>query len=149
MKLASTQYSLSTMTFEIYVSGCIEHPCVGCYSQELWDDNVGEELDDDMYKFLRYKIENNLHIIEMIMVCGGEILEKPKEEIIELLDFLKQYKKPIILFTRFEKKEVDKEILSKLDYIKCGMFDKTQLTDDNIQFGFKLASANQKIYKLR
>jgi len=148
MKLATTQYSLNTKTFEIYISGCIGHPCKGCYSKELWDENIGEELDDDMYKSLMYKIENNLHIIDNLMICGGEILEKPKEEILKLIKFLKQYKKPIWLYTRFKYNKVDKDILKELDYIKCGQYDNTKLTGDNVQYGVKLASSNQKIYKL-
>ena len=148
MNLATTQYSLSTKTFEIYVSGCVKHPCKGCYSQELWDEKFGVELDDDIYKGLMYKIENNLDMIDNIMICGGEILEKPKEEIIKLIKFLQQYKKPIWLYTRFKYEEVDKEILNELDYIKCGQYDETKVTDKNIQFGIKLASSNQKIYKI-
>jgi len=33
-------------------------------------------------------------------------------------------------------------------YLKCGMYDKNCLVDNNVQFGVKLASANQKIYKI-
>ena len=147
INLATTQYTLSTKTFEVYISGCKVHPCKNCYSPELWDENVGEKLDNVVYKTLMYKIEKSLDMIDNLMICGGEILEKPKEEIIELIKFLQQYKKPIWLYTRFKLKTVDKDILKELDYIKCGQYDETKKTDDNILFGIKLASSNQKIYK--
>lgn len=34
-------------------------------------------------------------------------------------------------------------------YVKTGKYDATKLVDDNIQFGIKLASANQKIYEIK
>jgi organic radical activating enzyme len=34
-------------------------------------------------------------------------------------------------------------------YVKTGLFDKTKMVDDNIQFGVKLASSNQKIYEIK
>ena len=144
MKLASTQYSLSTKTFELYISGCKEHPCNGCHAPELWDE-IGNELD---YIKLNKKIVSNLDIIDNLMICGGEPLEKPKEEIVELIKFLQQYKKPIWLYTRFEYDEVDSDILNELNYIKCGKYDKN-LLGNNIQYGIKLASANQKIYEVK
>lgn len=33
-------------------------------------------------------------------------------------------------------------------YIKVGSYDETKLVDDNVQFGVKLASSNQRIYKI-
>jgi len=149
VNLAITQYSLSTKTFELYISGCIAHPCKNCYSPELWDETVGNELNDDIYNSLMNKIKRNIDIIDNLMICGGEILEKPNEDVIKLIKFLQQFKKPIWLYTRFKYSEVDKEILDELDYIKCGQYDEAKVTDDNIQFGIKLASSNQKIYEMK
>ena len=75
--------------------------------------------------------------------------EKPKEEIIELLLFLKQFNKPLWIFTRFDIGEIDKDILDLLDYIKCGMYKEELTVKDNVQFGINLATSNQKIYKMR
>lgn len=33
-------------------------------------------------------------------------------------------------------------------YVKCGKYDKELLVDDKVQFGVKLASSNQRIYKI-
>jgi len=147
MRLVSTQFSLETESFELYIAGCREHPCIGCYSPELWDENVGEELNEEKYKKLGKSILSKLDIIKNIFILGGEPLEKPKEEVIKLLTFLKQFKKPLWLFTRFKLKEVDKEILNELDYVKTGRYIKRKKTNKKIRFGIKLASSNQNIYK--
>jgi anaerobic ribonucleoside-triphosphate reductase activating protein len=149
MNIATTQYTLQNMMFEIYVSGCKEHPCKGCFTPELWDENVGELLDEKKYEELKIRIERDSDMIENLMICGGEILEKPIEDVLELITFLQQFEKPIWLFTRFEKKDVPKEILDEIDYIKCGMYDKTKRTGDNVHYGIRLASSNQKIYKVK
>ena len=51
MKIAGTQFTLKTKSFEIYVSGCAGNPhCKGCHNPETWDFNVGEEFDDIIKK---------------------------------------------------------------------------------------------------
>jgi len=150
MNIAVTQYTLSHCMFEIYVSGCVKHPCKGCYTTELWDTTVGELLNSGRYAVLKEDIMNKLEMIDCLMVCGGEILEKPIEEVVELLTFLKQFDKPIWLFTRFELKEIPSEVLDLVDYVKTGMYLEKKRSDDNVQHGYKLASSNQKILsKLR
>ena len=147
MNIATTQYSLSRKMFEIYVAGCRKHPCKGCYTKELWPETVGKELNDKKYIELGESIIRAISMIDNFMICGGEILEKPKEEVLELITFLKQFMKPIWLFTRFELKDVDTDILDNIDYIKTGMYLQDKQTEDNISYGYKLASSNQAIYK--
>ena len=147
MNLNSCQYTLSNYMFEIYISGCEKHPCKECFSPELWNPFVGDELTTERYELLKTNILSKIYMIENLMVCGGEILEKPKEEVLELITFLKQFMKPIWLFTRFELKDVDTDILDNIDYIKTGMYLQDKQTEDNISYGYKLASSNQTIYK--
>jgi len=147
MNLASTQFSVEKLMFEIYVSGCREHPCKGCYSTELWDENVGLELTDEEYKKLKINIKSKMGIIENFMICGGEPLEKPKEDVLKLIKFLKQFKLPIWLFTRFELKDIDKEILDEVEYVKCGMY--IEGKPSIVEQGITLASSNQTIYVKR
>lgn len=149
MNIASTQYSLSQTAFEIYISGCKEYPCKGCHNPELWDESIGEKLTNDKLKKIKNKINEFDDLINKIMIYGGEPLEKPINKIIWLLKELKKMKKEIWLFTRFELNEIPKEIIVLCDYIKTGKFDNTQLTNNNIQYGIKLASANQQIHKIK
>ena len=148
MRLVSTQYSLPLKAFELYLAGCREHPCKNCFSPELWSEDVGTQVNDEVYYELKNNIDNKLTMIDNIMIFGGEPLEKPKEEIIKLLLFLKQFNKPIWLFTRFKYEQVDKDILSLLDYIKCGMYLELLKSPGNTQYGITLATSNQQIYKL-
>jgi pyruvate-formate lyase-activating enzyme len=41
----------------------------------------------------------------------------------------------------------DRDIIKHFDYIKCGRYEEEKKTEDNIEYGVKLASSNQKIYK--
>ena len=150
MKIAGTQFTLKTKSFEIYVSGCAGNPhCKGCHNPETWDFNVGEEFDDIIKKQIQEKIKSFNSLIDNIMIFGGEPLDQKKEDIIDLLSFLSTFNKKIWLFTRYEKEEIDEDILNLLDYVKCGRYIQELTTDKNIQFGIKLATSNQKIYKLK
>lgn len=148
MKIAATQYSLNNKSFEIYISGCKLHPCKGCHNPELWNENIGVELTQEYLDEIKIKIKEFDNLIKKISVYGGEPLEKPIEEIEWLLKELRETKKEIWLFTRFEIDKVPDRIKNLCDYIKTGKYIESLKTDNNIQFGIKLASSNQKIYKI-
>ena len=87
-------------------------------------------------------------MIDNIIIFGGEPLDQPYIDVKKLIEFLKTTKKTLWLFTRYSIEEVlQNTIFSNFDYIKCGAYDKTLITDDNVQYGIKLATSNQKIYK--
>ena len=82
------------------------------------------------------------------MVFGGEPLDQPYVDLKRLIEFLKTTKKTLWLFTRYSLEEVlSNTIFSSFDYIKCGCYNQNLITDNNIQYGIKLATSNQKIYK--
>ena len=62
-----------------------------------------------------------------------------------MITFLKQFNIPIYLFTRHELNEVPEFVLKMCDYIKCGAYIPSLTCKDNIQYGIKLATSNQKI----
>lgn len=145
MNIASTQYTLETKSLEIYISGCNPPHCDGCHNQELWDFFIGNEYNDIYKKRLMKKIKIFSSLIDNIMIMGGEPLFSP--ELKNLLTDIKGYGN-IWLFTRFEIDEIPDDIKELCDYIKTGKYDETKLTDDNIQYGIKLATSNQKIHKI-
>jgi len=149
LRIAATQYSLANKSFEIYISGCREHPCKGCHNPELHNENIGIELNKDELNKIKDKINDFTNLINNIFILGGEPLEKPIKEVEWLLGELKKTKKEIWLFTRFEFEQVPKEIKELVDYLKCGKYIEELKTDDNIQYGVKLATKNQRIYKLK
>ena len=52
MNIVTTQYTLKTKSLEIYVAGCRGDShgthCEGCHNPELWDFNIGENIQMDM-----------------------------------------------------------------------------------------------------
>ena len=64
-----------------------------------------------------------------------------------LLDDLKEFDRPIWLFTKYDLELVPEDVLDKVDYIKCGRYLEDFKTDDNTQHGIKLATSNQNIFK--
>lgn len=148
MKIASTQYSLKEKSLEIYISGCKEHPCKGCHNPLLWDEECGDLLTQNYIDKVKIKINEFSNLINRISIYGGEPLEKPVEEVVWLLKELRQTKKEIWLYTRFEIDNVPDKIKILCNYIKTGEYIESLKTENNIQFDIKLASSNQQIYKV-
>jgi len=151
MRILSTQYTLATKSFEIYVAGCRgvdgQH-CKNCHNPESWNFNQGEVFNDGYFKekIASKIIEFNL-LVKNIMIFGGEPLDQPIDELTDMLIKLNELNKPIWLFTRNKIDEVPYEVKNYCDYIKCGSYIPELSTDDNIQYGIKLATSNQHIYR--
>ncbi len=147
MNILSTSYTLKYKSFDIYLAGCKGNPhCEGCQNPESWNFNQGTYY-KEMLDNIKTKINDFGNMIENIMIFGGEPLDQPINQLTKFLIFLKQFNKNIWLFTRYEFKDISDIIKVYCDYIKCGRYIKDLKTDDNIQYGIKLATSNQKIYK--
>lgn len=150
MNILATQYSLATKSFEIYVAGCSGSPhCFGCHNPESWDFNKGEIYNLQYWNKLNNKIIDFQNLINNIMIFGGEPLDQNHNDLFNLLyNLYNAVKIPIWLFTRYDIEDVPQFVKDTCLYIKCGKYDKDRITENNIQFGIKLASSNQKIYKI-
>lgn len=151
MNILSTQYTLATKSFEIYVAGCKASPhCKGCHAKESWDFNVGKIYTEESLNKMLLKIEEFDSLIDSIWILGGDPLDNNIREVCKMAVDFAFRNKNIWLFTRYSLEEVKiilKENIILFDYIKCGEYDCNLITDDNIQYGIKLATSNQKIYK--
>lgn len=131
------------ISVDIFLSGCAKEPkCKGCHNPYLWDFNNGEECNfEELYLWLKNKKE----YYDNIVIMGGEPLDHD-----DIIDLLKKFYtlKPIWLYTSYELKEISKEIKKYCNYIKTGKYIEELKTENNIQFGVKLASSNQKIHKM-
>lgn len=145
MNIASTQYSLNTESFEIYVSGCYGN-CKGCFNPILKDFSIGSPLVLQLPSIIE-KIKENDLVIKKIWILGGEPLDQSTDELVELLNALKFLNKELWVYTRHSLESVDNRIKELCDYIKCGEYREDLRTEDNIQYGIKIASSNQKINK--
>lgn len=148
MNILSTQYTLATKSFEIYVAGCKGNPhCKGCHNPESWRFDQGRLLDDAYLKEMKEKIYQFDVMIKNIMFFGGEPLDQTPDDLEYTLKKLQDTKKAIWLFTRYPIEEVPEHIKSLCTYIKCGKYIPELASEDNIQYGIKLATSNQKIYQ--
>lgn len=144
LKILATQYSLLTKSIEIYVSGCKNHPCIGCHNPETWDFEQGEQYSHEFYLGVKMKAKSFNRIIKNIMIFGGEPLDSDIEP---MLKDLSKLGLPIWLFTHYDLNDVPSHIKSYCEYIKCGMYLQDLKTKDNVQYGIELATSNQNIYK--
>ena len=149
MNILATQYSLNTKSFEIYLSGCSGNPhCKGCHNPESWDFTKGTKFDNTYENSIQEKIISFKTLIDNVMIFGGEPLDQDITELTILLKFLKSIDNVSVwIFTRYDITEVPPCVKQHCDYIKCGRYIETLTVDDNIQYGIKLATSNQKIYK--
>ena len=153
MNIISTQYTLNTKAFEIYVSGCKGNPhCEGCFSPETWAFEQGEYFDNTYFEKLKTKITEFDSLIDNIMIFGGEPLDQDMSDFGILLSLLKDnFNKPIWVFTHYEL-EKSLEILGthilNIDFLKCGAYIPALKVEKNNHYGINLATSNQQIYKL-
>ena len=147
MNILTTEYSLQHEALEVYVSGCNGPHCPGCHNKESWDFGVGRYYHDCLPE-IEVKLKTHESLIENIWLLGGEPLDQPHDKLENLLIWLHRFGKPLWLFTRYRLDEVPKGIRFWCSYIKTGCFDRNLLTDNNFQYGVKLASNNQEIHSL-
>ena len=144
MNIASTQFTLKHKSFEIYLSGCNGF-CDGCCNPELKDFNIGlsflEKIDEIINKIQIFDL-----LINDIWILGGDPIDNKNDELFDLILKLKPLKKNIWLWTRYNIEDIPNNIKCLCDYIKCGEYLKNLQCDNNIQYGIKLATSNQKIY---
>lgn len=146
MNIVSTQFTLEYNALDIYIAGCAGQPkCVGCHNEELWDFNAGKPYTEWLPAILE-KIESFNNLIDNVMVFGGEPLDQNIDDLVDFLKKLKATGKKIWVFTRLNLRDVPDIVIENLDYIKTGRYLPELKTDNNIQFGIKLATSNQNIW---
>ena len=138
MRVAATQYNVQGKVFEIYVSGCSFH-CKGCHNEELWDFNVGEELNDNYLASLVKKIKESRIMIKEISILGGEPLLQDDSFFLLVYALRKKFPKfKYTLFTGFNLDEINLNVFPYFDRIKYGRYIEELRTE-----GEYLASSNQ------
>ena len=145
--LAAVRYTLRDRSLDIYISGCNGDNgvhCKGCHNSQLWDANFGRPWDTFKVSIAE-TIEQAGELVQSIRIYGGEPLEQPVTDLLELIGFLESFELPLWLFTRLELKDVSKAILERLEYIKCGAYDESQKGDVTF-YGVTLSTKNQRIY---
>jgi len=148
MNIAAIEYTLSQSSLDIYVSGCNAPHCKKCHNPELWSFSTGVDYKGEILEKIKTRIFEFPELIHNIFIIGGEPLNQNLGELKEFLIFLRTFKLPIYLFTRYSLHEVPDNILQNLDYIKTGKYDHTKTDNCKNKFGIQLASNNQTITKV-
>lgn len=149
MNITHWDFNFDTSSIDIYVSGCKEPHCEGCHNSELWDFNVGMDY-KGFLKDILARMEMYDGLIDNVSVMGGEPLDQDLDDLFDLIAWLDSVKSPntkIWLYTRYPLMKVPDEIKGLTDFIKSGPFVLSKVTNGNRQYGIKLASSNQKVYK--
>lgn len=147
MNIASTQYSVSNNSFEIYLAGCDGLCGDDCHNKELWDFTIGNDYCSVIPDII-VKLNDYNDVIDSIWILGGEPLLNKEEDLIYLVTSIKTVsKKPVYLFTRKELADISDNIKSIFDFIKCGCYNKSYKEDNYVSNGVKLATSNQVVYK--
>jgi len=146
MNIVSTQFNLNNKTLEIYLSGCYGD-CYGCHNPELKDFDMGNYYQNELPDIIK-KIKEFDSLIDNIWILGGEPLDNNILELLDLLNIIYKTNKIIWLWTRYEIEEIPEDIIEYCNYIKTGEYVPELSVDDNIQYGIKLFTSNQRIYKI-
>lgn len=86
-----------------------------------------------------------------VILSGLEWSLQPKE-MIKLIYKAIENNLEVIVYTGLDIKKIlykIPELKTKNIYIKCGKYDERKKTNNNIQYGVRLDTTNQKIYKMR
>ena len=121
------------------ISGCPHH-CEGCHSEFLWD-YKGDYLSDDLERV----INEYSGLITCVCFMGGD------QNIEELESYLKTVKDlglKTCVYSGSDDQSIFNDCMKYLDWLKIGSYDNTQLSDNHVEYGVKLASINQHMIKV-
>lgn len=151
MNILGIQYNINQSALEIYFSGCIGNPhCKGCFSPETWEFDQGTPY-NELLNDISTQIEKFGDMIDKIMLFGGEPLDQDITQLTSFLNEISRFKKEIWIFTHYDfdkAKQILGDLINQIDYIKCGAYKEELKCENNVQYGIKLATSNQKIYKI-
>ena len=123
----------------IFFQGC-NVKCRGCHNERIQDIRYGKEheVKDLCEKILAYNLP-----VKKITISGGEPLMQ-KEALEEFINEMHEKDFEIALYTSYDFKDVSRNILKKLKYLKVGKY----MHELRIQGKF-FGSSNQKFYSLK
>lgn len=145
MNILATQFSLETKSLDIYLAGCRGPHCENCHNPESWNFDQGIFYDDALDPIWE-KVDKFGSLIDRVMVMGGEPLDQDGMCLSTLLHACTLTGKELWLFTGKGPMQVPSFVKQYCDYLKCGRYEEN-LRGEKEQYGIKLASTNQHIFK--
>ena len=135
----------------VFVSGC-SNKCKGCFNQELWDKDYGQEFTDETIKEILDSIDKPY--ISGLSILGGDPLEYYNLEMVDklIIEFRKRFgfNKSIWMWTGYLLEDImndDRrwEVVRKLDYLVDGPFIQKK---KNLKLKYR-GSENQRIIDMQ
>ena len=135
----------------VFVSGC-SNKCKGCFNQELWDKDYGQEFTDETIKEILDSIDKPY--IDGLSILGGDPLEYYNLEMVDklIVEFRKRFgfNKSIWMWTGYLLEDIindDRrwEVVRKLDYLVDGPFVQRK---KNLKLKYR-GSENQRIIDIQ
>jgi len=120
------------------ISNC-PHRCKGCHSEYLWED-TGEDLMDTFQDVIKQYEEN----ITCVCFMGGD---QDIKQLKIILEYIKNLGYKTCVYSGSDDFDLFKDCLPYLDWLKIGSYKEELTVNNNIQYGIKLATSNQKMYK--
>lgn len=136
----------------LFVQGCPFH-CKGCFNQETWDFDGGKEWTEEIENAFLNLIGQRF--VKRVSILGGEPLcEENANEVARLIIKIKMLYPDVEIwvFTGYNimiaNKMLGEDAMNSISYIKTGVYRQEEKCDDNIQYGLRLATKNQAVYKI-
>ena len=140
-------YSIATKSLDIFFAGC-RNNCKDCCNPELMDFNNGTDFIEWVPKIESY-LNDYKALIENIFLVGGSPNHQDSEQLEFFLEGLKRRcKENIKIFAFCGEDSIDQVqpvLKTYCDFIKVGSYRPDLTCSENIQYGIKLATLNQKI----
>lgn len=130
-------YNETTLAFSI--SGC-PYRCNGCHSQYLWEyegDNLIENMEQIINKYNDY--------ITCVCFMGGD---QNMDELASALQTCKNLGLKTCVYSGSSDMSKFKDIFPYLDWLKLGEYNRTLYSKNHIEYGVKLATSNQHMYRI-
>lgn len=154
LRIAATEYNAERQCLEVYVLGCNRF-CPGCHNAELWPYGGKGRRWPEWLRRNRYKLKTDP--IKEVWILGGDLLCQHDQcdmiEFVRSLHNAKPKDATLWLWTGGEINDVPANVLSCLDYVKTGTYQK-DLPSRDIWLGpadcepIILASSNQEIWRI-
>ena len=147
MNINYIDYSIGTESLDIFFAGC-KNKCDDCCNPELMSFDNGTDYMEWLPKITDY-LENYKGLIKNVFLVGGSPNHQDPEALDTFLAGLKLRCQGINIFVFCGEEFVEVQPCFKeyCDYIKCGAYIPSLKCEDNIQYGIKLATSNQKVFK--
>ena len=132
----------------LWISGCGHH-CPGCHNEWMWDYDAGKPLEESWKEVIMGVWHE---YCQGLTISGGDPLMRPEEDLLEIRDYIKRYRKvfptkDLWLYTGYDLDELSplqEEICGLCDVVCTGRYVEAKR---DLSLPFR-GSSNQSLYNI-